>query len=489
MIRAPRSVDVVCSAGGRSGYGHLRRCMTLADALARRGGAIRFQVATDDADIPLRDELSALGSWRNLAAVSEAEIAGPDLLVLDSYDIAPDLEAQLSGRAGRTLTIEDLPDRAHGTDLVLDPTVGRARGDYGALLADETGALLGPRYTLLRAAFGRAGTAMQPTRGAHRVLIAFGGTDPTDASGRVVAALADEGIELDIVLGGSAPHLDGVGVRTTDTVRLHVDIDADTTADLMARADLCIGAGGGGAWERCAAGVPTLAYLIAENQRDVLAGLDRAGAIRYGGAIDSASAADIRRDCRALLDDPDARRALADAGRAVCDGAGADRVAGYLCESDLADGGTVRLRPAAPADCLRILDWQKAPGARRFARTQAVPTEAEHRAWFARRLDWTEFAFAMVEVDRTPAGFVRLDPTDGSGDFEVAILIDAAWAGRGVGVAALRLATGIEPMAEIDADVHPDNAASRRIFERAGFRPVTERLWRYGPQTDRVTTR
>lgn len=51
-------------------------------------------------------------------------------------------------------------------------------------------------------------------------------------------------------------------------------------AQLMADSDLAVGAAGATSWERCCLGLPTIMLVLADNQRNVAAGLERAGAVQ-----------------------------------------------------------------------------------------------------------------------------------------------------------------------------------------------------------------
>ncbi len=49
-------------------------------------------------------------------------------------------------------------------------------------------------------------------------------------------------------------------------------------AELMSQADLAIGASGSSSWERCALGLPTINYVIADNQKPIAKELAKNGA-------------------------------------------------------------------------------------------------------------------------------------------------------------------------------------------------------------------
>jgi UDP-2,4-diacetamido-2,4,6-trideoxy-beta-L-altropyranose hydrolase len=326
-------------AGAGVGGGHVMRCLTLADALRRRGALCAFAetpaaaeildvfAAEDIGRVPMAD-----GPPAELAA-QFADLAGrwgADGLVVDHYGFGAVEEAALRGGVRRLMVLDDLK-RAHHCDLVLDSNLDRQSGDYPGMAA-----LIGPRFALVRAAFAaRRDEALRrrSTPGSvQRVLVAMGLTDVGAITGRVVEAIlpALGEVGLDVVLGrgsGSLPALEAVAARDP-RVRLHID-----TADmdrLTAEADLALGAGGSSVWERCCLGLPALTLVLAANQRDAARSLEDLGAALMLDGADPAFNDPLRATFEALMRDPARRAAMSAAAASLCDGRGAERVAERL---------------------------------------------------------------------------------------------------------------------------------------------------------------
>jgi UDP-2,4-diacetamido-2,4,6-trideoxy-beta-L-altropyranose hydrolase len=331
-------------AGADIGGGHVMRCLTLAYALRDHGWACAFAVnAEAPKTVPaLADpgfqvvvvddgaERQARSAEWLLAALERR----PELLVVDSYTLDARYERAARNHGIRVLTIDDLADRPHDCDLLLDQTLARDASAYAGLVPAGARVLLGPRYALLRLAFRERRDAALAERAGRagvlrRVLAAGGATDPAGIGLQALSAVARTGLELDldIVVGGSCPDLPALrrGVADQPRAALHVDVDAPAYAGLLSRADVCIGAGGTGSWERCCLGLPTLACVVAANQAAIVDGLCAAGAAlrvdfagRAGERVDRALAA--------LAADPHRLMAMAEAAAAVCDGGGTLRV-------------------------------------------------------------------------------------------------------------------------------------------------------------------
>jgi UDP-2,4-diacetamido-2,4,6-trideoxy-beta-L-altropyranose hydrolase len=330
----------VTDAGPAVGGGHVMRCLTLAGALRRAGATCAFST-TDAVDGVLdgfappqivRFHAASSGPAGLCAAAAEAARAwGARFAVVDHYGAGAAEDAALRGAAGRLLAIEDL-GRARACDLLLDPSLGRQAGDY---VGAES--LTGPTFALVRPEFAVARPAALARRaradGVETVLVSLGLTDVGAITWRVVAALAPVLGErrLTVALGSAAPSLPAMQTLAAADPRIDLHVDARDMAGLAARADLAIGAGGSSAWERCVVGLPTIALVLADNQRDNSLALDAAGA---GITLEVNRAIDRRlvEAFEALAGDLARRAAMGAAAAALCDGLGADRVAARMLE-------------------------------------------------------------------------------------------------------------------------------------------------------------
>ncbi|MHB1218285.1 MAG: UDP-2,4-diacetamido-2,4,6-trideoxy-beta-L-altropyranose hydrolase [Alphaproteobacteria bacterium] len=458
------------------GSGHVRRCLAIATALRHDGWKCRFAVGEES--LLVVPELT-VGEFevRTLApdvagaaeAVARSAPDGCHLLVVDHYRLGRAFESSARRFASRVVAIDDLADRAHDCDVLVDATPGRSAADYRSQVADGTALLLGPAYAPLRPAFAAAriirGTH---SRDASRLLVNFGGTDPDNVTGAVLAALSNqqlpENLTVDIVLGRGAQHASSVTAQVAAMpARFRLHLDAPEMASLMAGADVAIGAGGVSALERCCVGLSSVVIAIAENQRLVAVSLAEKGA-----ALLARDADDAARRAVALLGDRPAQRAMSDAAMSLCDGRGAARIAAWIDPARAKDGRPVRLRPATANDEAAILAWQKQPEARRFARNARMPTADEHRAWFASKHTDPDCLLNIVLHDGAPVGTVRLD-RHADGGWEISIVVDAARHDAGIGGAALALARRLVPEARLLAEILPGNDASQALFARAGY--------------------
>lgn len=327
--------------GGAIGVGHLMRCLTLARALRERGAAPFFLCRPRTLrmlrrywpDVPFGTLPSGLPPALD-ALLCRAWLAWrkrrPEWLVVDHYGLGREWESRMRPHVRRLMAIDDL-GRAHECDLLLDANLPSEDRDYTGKVPPSCRLLLGPGYALLRPGFNVA--TRHRAGGRPRIFLCFGGADPLDMTRRAAMALAGLDAEIDVVAGIAYGGKDWLERFCASRNGWRCFIDHPHPEQLMAEADLAVGAGGTMSWERCAMGLPSVVVSIAGNQRSVCRTLAGKGAIHYLGHYDEVSDARIREAAGALLADVAARAAMAAAARALVDPRGAERVAESMMQN------------------------------------------------------------------------------------------------------------------------------------------------------------
>ncbi len=332
------------------------RCLTLARALRERGHDCLFisrehpgnllKLISDEGfavhALPVGSELDSELAHAQWLGASQAEDAlsckgllaswCPDWLVVDHYALDHRWEVSVRPVGCRVLVIDDLADRQHSCDLLLDQNLGRSRLDYQDLLPQDCAILTGPHYALLRPEFAelRHGSMIRRQNSRlENILISLGGVDQSNHTGLLLEALKK--LELPIrtrftvVLGRTSPNLQTV-LETANGSPWSVEVlcGINNMAQRMADADLAIGAAGGSSWERCCLGLPTLLVILAENQKD--GGLALAG---RGAALLIDASVSLRRqlqDALVMMNEPQALQQFSIAASHIADGLGCARV-------------------------------------------------------------------------------------------------------------------------------------------------------------------
>lgn len=330
-----------CDASPTLGGGHVMRCLALADVLTEAGGRCTFAVRAGTAEtVPMLAEhaveLIPLDCEPDgeAAMLSRLLPGGADILVVDHYRRGLEFERACRPIFRRIMVIEDVNERTHDCDLLLDQTLGRSARDYAELVPPSCRLLLGASYALLRREFPRARAAALDRRGSRGpgslcILVNFGATDPSDATSTALEgiALAAVPTRVTVVLCSASPNIERVR-RVAGALPFPTALCTDSrdVADLMSRADLAVGAAGFASWERCCMGLPALVIETADNQRRIAAALAAAGAVWLLGEAASVTPDDVAGALRRLADEDGLLREMSLRARAVCDGQGAFRV-------------------------------------------------------------------------------------------------------------------------------------------------------------------
>ena len=479
MFRADASEEI--------GGGHVMRCLTLADALAKKGWRCGFAVRNGTLDT-----IPALArSLHEVWVIDCAEPAEPqqlaarwpdgvDWLIVDHYGRDATFEGACRPWARRIMIIDDLADRVHDCDQLLDQTLGRTAAAYAGHVPDDCRLLLGPAYALLRPEFARARPAAlarrQENGPVRRILVSMGATDPHNVLAVALEGIGRSGldVEVDVVAGAASPHLAALHALAEDMpfpVTVHESVD--DMADLMARADLAIGAAGSTSWERCCLGLPSLIVITADNQGKIAEELNRYGAAWALGWHEDVTSRKIAATTESIVADRKTRVDMSTRAAQLCDGRGTARCVAALDPERARDGGRVDLRPATMNDAGVMLQWQSTSDTRRYFRDPRAPEPEEHHTWLSNRLADPGCILNIILYGGRPAGVLRLDCEEvGSATpevFQVSILVAPELYRRGVGKAALGLARRMLPRAELRGVVHPDNMASHALFRAAGY--------------------
>lgn len=300
VVRADAGVDV--------GVGHIVRCSALLQRLGVEPESV--MLVTSSLTPSIHQMVKEIGWYVRLlgehddeetdaAATLEAlaELDDVDLLVVDHYSLSATWERLVRETVGRLLVIDDLADRPHSCDILIDPTLSDNRAArYRELVHEATTLLLGPAYVLLSPEYDH----MVPrVRGGeiHSWLVYLGGaTTPHDLE-QLLAAFQEcdpADVAVTLVLGRAFVGADTVKVLADSMPQVSVVEWTNKIPELLLAADCAIGATGGAQWERCAAGLPTLTVLTADNQTHDAAAFEAAGATRHLGPLASMSVEDWR---------------------------------------------------------------------------------------------------------------------------------------------------------------------------------------------------
>ncbi|KGE79129.1 UDP-2,4-diacetamido-2,4,6-trideoxy-beta-L-altropyranose hydrolase [Halomonas salina] len=373
MTASPRTAPVIAfraDASRRIGSGHVMRCLTLADALTAQGATCHFLCRPHDGHLIERisahghqvhrlppaeedhDEVASAvagedapehADWLGVEWPVDAEQSRhilatlrPDWLVVDHYALDARWETIVTPEGCRVLVIDDLADRAHRADLLLDQNLGRWASDYAGLVPEVCRVLVGPAHALLRPEFADwrdTSLARRQHPRLRHLLITLGGVDADNVTRQVLDSLSrcalPDDMRISVVMGATAPWLDDVRAQARRMPwPTEVVVNVDDMARRMAEADLAIGAAGSTSWERCCLGVPTLTVVLADNQEGVAQALADVGVARHLG--DAEAFAETLPFELAACQEPATLASLSQAASRLTDGLGTGELVRHL---------------------------------------------------------------------------------------------------------------------------------------------------------------
>jgi UDP-2,4-diacetamido-2,4,6-trideoxy-beta-L-altropyranose hydrolase len=447
MIQAdPVTTVLVRADGGASiGSGHVIRSLTLAGHLAERGAHPVFAIRDDRGALVERIERTGYrvirmpsipadrsllaGAWDEQVQEADAEEVSSNIdltgatVIVDHYGLDATWERAIRTRAARIIVLDDLANRSHDADVLVDQNwYGPDTGDrYRHLVGPGTLQLLGPRYAILQDEYAELRLGRRPpSHPPGRIVVSFGGSDPTGETQRVVEALSQEvfqDLDVDVVLGSrhvlteSLERLLEARSRTT----LHVAVP--TMAPLLARSDLAIGASGSGTWERMCLDVPALVTTTSLAHSGVTRALAEAGLTCWAGIGGEVDVDDYGRLLAGLIE----RRRIRTVP--LVDGYGARRIALALTPGV----ESLVVRPADAGDQPVFLGEDRS-GLDGMPSHLGGPAEWE-AAGNAFRSGMSDPAqlWLVIEVDGTPVG--RVHAVLGHSQIEISYSIDDCLSG------------------------------------------------------------
>tara|TARA_R100000935_G_scaffold4427_1_gene10468 strand:+ start:16744 stop:17838 length:1095 start_codon:yes stop_codon:yes gene_type:complete len=306
-----------CDASLQVGTGHVMRCLTLADALVKQGAKCHFicrehtghllgmiqQHGHQTYSLSLKENVKELdrnstklahANWLGATQSEDAQLCiellqmvQPDWLIVDHYAIDISWEKAVRPYCKKLMVIDDLADRRHDCDILLDQTFGRDIKDYTGWVPEHCQLLCGSKYALLRPEFAQwRDYSLKRRNGGllKHLLVNLGGVDKDNITIQILKGLQKSSLpeccKITVVMGSTAPWIESVKTQAAMLPwKTEVKTGVSNMAELMANSDLAIGAAGSTSWERCCLGLPTIMLVLAENQQKIAINLEQANAV------------------------------------------------------------------------------------------------------------------------------------------------------------------------------------------------------------------
>lgn len=318
------------------GSGHIMRCATLANFLKKNNSEVHFicrkmpgdycewlslqgfkvhVLSEINSPCDVSDSDLSHAAWLGVPILQDqaetlsviSDISTIDWLVVDHYGLDASWEELMKKHCNKIMVIDDLADRNHACDLLLDQNLfTNAKERYQDRVSDTCKMLFGPKYALLQKDYAELHEKILLREGdIKRILVFFGGADEANNTEMAIEAFQEisrEEIVLDVVVGKSHERFNKLNDIGKQVKNINIHTNLPTLAPLMAMADFSIGASGATSWERCCLGLPSIVIALAENQKPIASELESAGLIHYLGDVDTVKKDEIYNAIKKLID-------------------------------------------------------------------------------------------------------------------------------------------------------------------------------------------
>ncbi len=481
-------------ASKQIGTGHFMRCLTLADELKKQGGQIRFisrnlpthlsdmltekgmeylPLSIDDAKEAL-DEL-AHASWLGTSQIRDAQATlqaltdqSWDWIVVDHYALDKCWETEVRGSCKKLMVIDDLADRQHDCDVLLDQNYYLDMPTrYVSKVPSHCQLLLGPRYALLREEFRTLREKVKVRAGyVKKILVFFGGVDKDNYTSLALQALSELNItiQVDVVIGTQHPNREQIQ-QACNNHGFICHVQTTRMAELMAEADLAIGGGGSAIWERCSLGLPTISFSLAENQRKLIVDAALAGLIYT--PISRRNLVEVIRDhVDSLLENPTLIKLISNTAMKFVDGKGSLRIITAMGIN------FIKIKQADKDDSKNIYEWRNNKKIRDVSINSAPISWEEHQRWFDAILTDKNRELIIGTTENQQVGVVRFDIENDVAEVSIYLVLEGGFAGQGRNLlmSAERWLTVNRPeIRRIRASVLAGNEASKNLFLASSY--------------------
>lgn len=458
-----RKIYFRADASPSIGYGHFVRTLALADMLKEVFNCI-FCTSS-----PTEYMILEMGKVCPFIALSEENkfedflgvLQGDEIVVLDNYFFTPEYQIEIKKKGCLLVCIDDMHDRHYYADIVINHATGLHRNDFD--LEPYTQLCTGLNWSLLRKEF--INLQQNNTTEKKDIFVCFGGADFCNITTKVLDALFLYKYDciIHVVLGEANKHrYDLIAKYQNLNVQFYNSLSAQQMIDLMSISKIGVLPASGLLWESLYVGLPSIFGYYVDNQIDICLHNPTIGNSLCIGDYRTIQLQDLANQIDILYHKQKEKSALK--RRNIKD----NYI--HLMQSELT------CRRATSGDCDLYFAWANDPITRSMAfNKEPIPYEC-HCKWFSSKVESKDAALYIFYSKEIPVGQVRFD-IDGN-EAEIDISIDQGHRGYGLGTKMLNQAIfwfsienpGITPVAEVLLE----NIASQRIFEKCGFKKISE---------------
>lgn len=474
-------------ASHKIGFGHIIRCLSLAQCCKIQGCNVTFITNCESEGInqqllsegfgivPLDSFYPDPNDWK--ITFKELKACSYDWFVLDGYHFDSKYQYKIKETGCKLLVIDDMAKLEHyPADLILNQNIYAEQLQYSC--EPYSRLLSGVSYTLLRSEFLNIDKSLKDIpQVVRKILVTMGGSDPNNVTFKIVQALKMldiKNIEVIIVLGPANHCKEKIENALSQKPFVYSILSSvKNMPEIMAWADLVISAGGSTCWEILYMSLPCLIIVLAENQRVNAEILEKEGVVLNLGWYENVSESQIVDSLEKIIKDKKLRENMSMRSKAFVDGKGRERIVELMMPK------SISFRSVLENDCEIIWKWANDSETRAVSFCSEFIPWDKHIHWFMKRIkDPRCFFYLVINKMGIPIGQLRIEKNEE--EFVISVSIDKMFRGRGYGSIVLR--RGSEMFFNffeeefISAYIKKDNEASKYAFVKAGYKKERETI-------------
>ena len=470
-------VSIVTEGFQNTGYGHITRCLSITQAFEERN---IFPTIYLNGDENSKTFLPAnnykIIDWLQKPASLLSEIINSDVLIIDSYLAGKDFYENLSKHSKVSLFIDDNLRIEYPAGIILNGTVNAENFPYPTKAGHDK--LLGSRFIPLRKEFWNP-SQKKINQTLKSILITFGGQDIKNLTLPILKTLNERFPDLKkyVVIGNGFTQTSQIEKEKNSSVEFYYSPDSEKMLELMLASDIAVSAAGQTIYELAAAGTPTIAVGVAENQKNNIAEWKKKGFLHdpvFYGDVNLARKiiAQVEKFQSVTI-----RKKLSSIGKGNVDGLGSHRAVDFIIER-LCGSRNFYLRNASLSDSQMVFNLSNDPSVREQSINKETISWENHNEWYGKKISDHNYIF-LLALDKKDnfIGQVRFQKEKD----KVVISISITEQFRGKGLAKKILTESCARVFQtagnvnaIIAYIRPDNKASIGGFTSAGFFPSGE---------------
>lgn len=259
-------------ASGNSdiGMGHIMRCVAIAEAMIEKNIGVCFYTKYKQSYDFLISKSFNVFLYKNISDLN----INYEYMVIDDYKISRNIFDILKQKSKKLIYIDDLNLFDYNVDLVINTGIDAENISYN--FDSNKKFLLGCKYCILRKEF-RQISKINISKNINNILITTGGSDKYNMTSTIfefLSKLFDDNIKFHIVIGQTF-NKDNI-VKASNAVLYN---SPNNISQIMSKCDLAISAGGNTLYELCYLGIPTISFIYADNQLNLVKGLNKLNCI------------------------------------------------------------------------------------------------------------------------------------------------------------------------------------------------------------------